>query len=237
MDMAKRKDAGTIETVLRLAEEAGVTIEKVDKGRLNVMSGDRPHQGLVLFAEPLSFIPIKVLAAPEAVEEGGRPKVWLVLDEVMDPQNFGALLRSAYFLGCSGVVICAKNSANLSPSVSKASAGSMEAFEVHSTDNLMRFLTSSKENGWEVVGAALDQASVPAAKVSLDKPTLLVLGNEGRGLRTLVKRCCDRLVQIEGGGKGLGAASGVGGDDEDGDMLDSLNVSVAAGILLHRLLC
>lgn len=67
-----------------------------------------------------------------------------------DPQNFGALLRTAYFLRCDKVVVCSKNSAPLSPAVSKASAGAMELMKVYSTDNLMKFLDSSKNNGWQV---------------------------------------------------------------------------------------
>ena len=74
----------------------------------------------------------------------------LVLDEVWDPQNFGALLRTAYFLGCDQVVTCSKNSAPLSPAVSKASSGAMELMDVYSSSNLMRFLDRSKANGWKV---------------------------------------------------------------------------------------
>jgi 21S rRNA (GM2251-2'-O)-methyltransferase len=75
----------------------------------------------------------------------------LVLDEVWDPQNFGALLRTAHYLGIDKVVACSKNSAPLSPSVSKASSGAMEMMDVYSTQNLMKFLDKSQENGWQVV--------------------------------------------------------------------------------------
>ena len=74
----------------------------------------------------------------------------LALDEVWDPQNFGALLRSSYFLGVDKVVVCAKNSAPLSPAVSKASAGAMEATDVYSTRNMMKFLEKAKASGWVV---------------------------------------------------------------------------------------
>lgn len=75
----------------------------------------------------------------------------LALDEVWDPQNFGALLRTAYFLKCDKVVVCSKNSAPLSPAVSRASAGAMEVMKVYSTDNMMKFLDKSKDNGWQVI--------------------------------------------------------------------------------------
>ncbi len=74
----------------------------------------------------------------------------LALDEVWDPQNFGALLRTAFFLKCDKVVVCSKNSAPLSPAVSRASAGAMEVMPVYSTDNMMKFLDKSRENGWQV---------------------------------------------------------------------------------------
>jgi len=79
----------------------------------------------------------------------------LALDEVWDPQNFGALLRTAYFLKCDKVVVCSKNSAPLSPAVSRASAGAMEIMKVYSTDNMMKFLDKSKDNGWQVTALLL----------------------------------------------------------------------------------
>ncbi|EKX45738.1 hypothetical protein GUITHDRAFT_86895 [Guillardia theta CCMP2712] len=166
---------------------------------------------------------------PEEESKDGHP-LWLVLDEVMDPQNLGALLRSAYFLGADGVIVCSKNSAGLTPSVSKASAGAMELYQVYSVSNLMQFLNWSKELGWQVIGSALGENSVPVSSTKLTKPTLLVMGNEGRGLRTNVLRECDVLVQVQ---------AIVASDLKDlgDDVLDSLNVSVAGGILIHHFLC
>jgi 21S rRNA (GM2251-2'-O)-methyltransferase len=120
----------------------------------------------------------------------------LALDEVFDPQNFGALLRSSYFLGVDKVVVCAKNSAPLSPVVSKASSGAMENMIVYSTDNMMRFLDKSKDNGWQVIGTDLGEKSKSLKQVAVEKPTIVVLGNEGHGLRTNIVRRCDVLVKI-----------------------------------------
>ena len=244
MDMAKRKDAAAIESIEQMAVDNDCEIVRTDKGRLNVMSENRPHQGVVLMCSKLEWEELKVMPpAPRTVDEGERLPVWLVLDEVMDPQNLGALLRSAFFLGSQGVVVCSKNSASLSPTVSKASAGALELRQVYSAKNLMQFLEMSKELGWYVVGAALGTESIAAGKLKLDKPTLLVLGNEGRGLRTNVLRLCDTLVQIQGGGLGAGAQGEadelelLGADVDTEGELDSLNVSVAGGILLHQLLC
>lgn len=157
----------------------------------------------------------------------------LVLDEVWDPQNFGALLRTSHYLGCDKIITCAKNSAPLSPTVSKASSGAMEVIDVYSTVNLMKFLDNSKENGWQVIGTALSGTSVRVEEMTLDRPTILVLGNEGHGIRTNILRRCDVLVKIPSmisGGGDEGTSSSSSSD------VDSLNVSVTGGILLHHIL-
>lgn len=157
--------------------------------------------------EPLSRIP-------------DSPKLWLVLDEVVDPQNLGALLRSAYFLGNTAVVVCSKNSAPPSPVVSAASAGALELASVWSTSNLPRTLQKAQEDGFRIVGAS---SSIPPGEGAslfeltelpkVDRPTILVLGSEGSGLRTLVARACTDFVRIPGG-------SGEPDDEEDASGVD-----------------
>ncbi len=260
-----------------------------DKGYLNTLCGNRPHQGFILKARPLQFEPILFLprvedaaAVPEAArgeataaveestpdegedaqeddEEGGegggarglaaaaaskKPpaapiaaaatgQVWLALDEVTDPQNFGALLRSAHFFGASGVVTCAKNSASLTATVSKSSAGAVEVMRVHSTANMMRFLKRSRENGWRVVGTSVTERSGPLHELPAGPgapPTIVVLGNEGYGVRTNVLRECEFLVEVAGDGGGAVA------DGATASTVDSLNVSVTGGVVLFHLL-
>lgn len=149
-------------------------------------------------------------------------RVVLALDEVSDPQNFGALLRSAYFLGVDKVVVCAKNSSPLSAVTSKASAGALELMTVYNAKNMMRFLDNCKTNGWQVVGTAVEDNAISMAELPLDKPTVLVLGNEGHGIRTNMLRRCDHLVKIE--------------HNVQDTLVDSLNVSVCGGILMHHLM-
>lgn len=265
-----------------------------DKGYLNTLCGNRPHQGFILKARPLQFEPILFLprideaetaatssaetpatttvaatadtepAAENGVDESqdgeeaaaatahpaaaaaASPKtsptplaaaaagqVWLALDEVTDPQNFGALLRTAHFFGASGVVTCAKNSASLTATVSKSSAGAVEVMRVHSTSNMMRFLRRSRENGWRVVGTSVSERSGPLHELPAGPgapPTIVVLGNEGYGVRTNVLRECEFLVEVAGDGGGAmaeGAAAST---------VDSLNVSVTGGVVLFHLL-
>lgn len=222
---AKRKDQTAVAKAVQAAKVAGAEICSTSKHDLNIISGNRPHQGLVLDCSPLSFVPIDRLEdADHSFKDLTKPPLWLVLDEVMDPQNFGAALRSAYFLGASGVLTCSRNSAPLSPVVSKASAGAMEAMPVYSAQNLPRTLASAAASGWQVVGATSDPSSVNCLDITVRQPTLLVLGNEGVGLRTTVRNVCQTLVKVDTGYVA------------DSDSVDSLNVSVATGILLHQFL-
>ncbi|MCE3050468.1 hypothetical protein HAX54_047301 [Datura stramonium] len=240
----KKKDKKGFERILRMAEKVGLGKKEVSKHDLNMITDNRPHQGLVLDASPLEMVGIKELE-PVSIEEESPP-LWVALDEVTDPQNLGAIIRSAYFFGASGIVLCAKNSAPLSGTVSKASAGSLELMELRSCKNMMQFLTSSAENGWRVLGGSVSSRAVPLHEIVPGAPTILVLGSEGTGLRPLVERSCTELVRIPGNIP----VDIIAGQDEDAESdnsisgqnfrsfmaVESLNVSVAAGVLLHHLI-
>lgn len=223
MDVANKKDEAGASEILARAAELKIPVKQFSKHDLNMLSDNRPHQGFILRAAPMQFI------RKDSMEStAGAFKCVLALDEVWDPQNFGALLRTCHFLGVDKVVVCAKNSAPLSPTVSKASSGAMELMDVYSTDNLMKFLDKSCEAGWQVVGTKLDPTALDLVNLPLLKPTILVLGNEGHGIRTNVIRRCTHLVKISS------SDSGSGGDE--GGVVDSLNVSVTGGIMLHHIL-
>lgn len=238
----KKKDKKGFEKILKMADKIGLRQNDISKHDLNMIADNRPHQGLVLDASPLEMVGIKELDPVST--EGEKGPLWLALDEVTDPQNLGAIIRSAYFFGASGVVLCAKNSAPLSGVVSKASAGSLELMELRSCRNMMQFLTSSAENGWRVLGAAVSSRAVPLNEVVPGAPTILVLGSEGTGLRPLVERSCTEIIRIPGNLPVDLMAKG----DENGEnveslgqeftsflAVESLNVSVAAGVLLNHL--
>ena len=145
MEISNKKDEKSAFEILKIAKEKGITVREFPKHDLNMLTDNRPHQGFVLRAAPLQFTRLDSLPKSESFQ------CVLALDEVWDPQNFGALLRTSHFLGVDKVVVCAKNSAPLSPTVSKASSGALEIIEVSSTDNMMRFLDKSQENGWQVL--------------------------------------------------------------------------------------
>jgi 21S rRNA (GM2251-2'-O)-methyltransferase len=243
----KKKDKKAVEKVLQMAENVGLKVIETSKHDLNMMMDNRPHQGLVLDASPLEMVNTKELD-PVRVEDGRKAPVWLALDEVMDPQKLGAIIRSAYYFGAEGVVLCAKNSAPLSGVVSKASAGSLELIELLSCRNMMQFLSSSAENGWRVLGGTIANKAIPLSEVDIGVPKILVLGSKGTGLRPLVERSCTDLVNIPGNVDGLigGVDADIDAGEEGGSFssnpglksffaVESLNVSVAAGVLLYHL--
>lgn len=242
----KKKDKKGFEKVLKIAEKIGLSVREISKHDLNMVVDNRPHQGLVLDSSPLEMVNIKEL--DPVSDEQDKGALWVALDEVTDPQNLGAIIRSSYFFGASGVVLCRKNSAPLSGVVSKASAGSLELMEIRSCKNMMQFLTSSSENGWRVLGGSVSSRAVPLREVAPGEPTIVVLGSEGTGLRPLVERSCTQLVRIPGNIPVDISLTRVEGDVEDDTKIhlsgeefqsfmavESLNVSVAAGVLLHHL--
>ncbi|CEI99891.1 Putative RNA methyltransferase, TrmH family, group 3 [Rhizopus microsporus] len=242
----KKKDESMIGSILVTAKDLNIRIQYTDKGKLNNFTQDKPHQGIVLQASPRETIEIEPLPRIEENKayrvfkknkqgQGApihllpsnthRSPFWLALDEIQDPHNLGSILRTAHFFGVDGVLVCSKNSAPLSPAVSKVSSGAMEAMDVFSTRNLVNFLKESSQNGWNIVGAAVETdntqsvSSIPSVN---SKPTILVLGNEGSGLRTNVKNVCHRFVAIPHFLENKFSGS-----------VDSLNVGVAAGILIY----
>ncbi|GJV23149.1 rRNA methyltransferase 1, mitochondrial [Tanacetum coccineum] len=186
--------------------------EGIDLSGKNKIKKDKKgfEKGLVLDASPLEMVNIREL--DRVVTDGDEESpLWLALDEVMDPQNLGAIIRSAYFFGASGVVLCARNSAPLNGIV---------------------------KNGWRVIGGSVAPRAVGLNEVTTGEPTILVLGSEGIGLRPLVKRSCTQLVKIPGN---IPVHSSPGLKDAETEGLhsflavESLNVSVTAGVLLHHL--
>ncbi len=207
--------------IIALANSLAVPVTQLDKGTMNSLTGNRPHQGYVLRSREL---PLESTHESEIFTAPASPSVWIALDEVQDPQNLGAILRSAHFLGDVGVLVCGKNSAPLSPSVSAASAGAMEIIDIVSTNNLPKALDAAKDAGYQVYGAAAGPSSVSMGEEPSAEKVVLVMGSEGTGLRSLVSRSCDNLVAIPGA-------------ESEGDAgVDSLNVSVTAGIMLHHFL-
>lgn len=211
--LARSAHGGIVRDLVLEAKRRGVVVQFVDPHRLDHLS-PAAHQGVVALTAarpPAGLDDILDLAR----ERGEAPFV-LALDGVEDPANLGALIRTADAAGVHGVVIPRHRAAGLSPAVARTSAGAIEHVPVATVTNLVRALEELKQSGLWVVGA---DPSAPQAynALRLVPPLVVVMGGEGRGLSRLVREHCDLLVRLPMRGK-----------------VASLNVSVAAGVLLFE---
>jgi 23S rRNA (guanosine2251-2'-O)-methyltransferase len=208
------RDDRRIQEILSLASKHRVPIERVDVQALDRAARGGVHQGVVADVEAPREYSVQDLVLPPS---GGRPLI-VVLDGVEDPHNVGAILRTCDAVGATGVIRQERHSAALDGVVGKASAGAVAHVRIATVVNIARALEELKQGDVWTVG--LDgQAPEPYTAVDWTLPSAIVLGAEGTGLRRLVRDRCDRLVHIPM----LGAVT-------------SLNVSVAAGIVLYEAL-
>ncbi|XP_044286324.1 rRNA methyltransferase 1, mitochondrial [Varanus komodoensis] len=216
-----------VEKFSQYAEERGIPVKMVRRTVLDLLCKHGVHQGVCLEVTPLRPIDWKDGLSDE-VPCTESQSLWLALEGIKDPMNLGAVLRSAHFLGVDGIVMTRRNSCPLTPVVSKASSGAMEVLDVFHTADLQSFLKAKSEQGWEILGTTghgKTEDGIPLVN-SLDfcwtRPSVLVLGSEGDGLSPETRRLCHRMLTISPGRK---LPPGI----------ESLNVSVAAGILLHSI--
>ncbi|XP_036882879.1 rRNA methyltransferase 1, mitochondrial isoform X3 [Manis javanica] len=216
--------------LLRVAEARDIPVLRLSRQKLDALCRYHVHQGVCMEVSPLQ--PRSWAEVGEAKPGDDSQQLWLVLEGLQDPRNLGAVLRSAHFLGVDKIITSRRNSCPLTPIVSKASAGAMEVMDVFSTDDLAAFLQAKAQQGWLVAGTVgcPEPEIAPSSEIPItscldflwEQPTLLVLGNEGSGLSREVQASCRLLLTILPGRQ---LPPG----------LESLNVSVAAGILLHTI--
>jgi 23S rRNA (guanosine2251-2'-O)-methyltransferase len=188
--------------------DAGVPVHQAAADELSARCGSAEHQGVCAAVEPFRYAHGgELLKAPDALI--------VVLDQVQDPRNLGAICRSAECAGASGVVIAERRAAEVTPAVCKASSGAVEHLPVARTRNIADFLLEARAAGLWCYGAHAG-ASVAYDAVDYAGPAALVLGSEGRGLRPRVTSCCDQLVAIPLLGR-----------------IGSLSVGAAAAVLLY----
>jgi 23S rRNA (guanosine2251-2'-O)-methyltransferase len=204
-----------IETAVAVAKDRGITVEFRPRALVADLAASPTHQGMVAVAGEFSYARVEDMLA--AAGQAGEPPLLLVLDSITDPQNFGALVRSAEVLGAHGVIVPDKHAAPVTGAVVKASAGASERMRIARVHNLLGVLDRLREEGLEVWGGAAGGEAKPLAEAVLAGPVAIVVGGEGRGLRTAVARRCSALVQIPQRGQ-----------------VASLNASVAGAILLYE---
>jgi 23S rRNA (guanosine2251-2'-O)-methyltransferase len=208
-----REDARA-EEIATLARAAGISVQRVDARKLDEWTDGASHQGVVADAEPSrGWSEDELYAQLDALEV---PALLLLLDGVQDPHNLGACLRTADACGVHALIVPRDRAAGLTPVARKVAAGAAETVPLVTVTNLARTMRALKERNLWLIGADA-QAGQPACEADLKGPVGLVLGSEGEGMRRLTRESCDTLVRLPLGGA-----------------VESLNVSVAAGMLLYE---
>ena len=205
-----------LQRLAALAKEAGAVVVPVDRRKLDAMSFTHAHQGIIAQAAARDYCSIDEILA-EAESRGEAPLL-VLCDDLSDPHNLGAIMRSAECAGAHGIIIPKRRSVGLTATVAKASAGAVEYMKVARVANLNSAIAELKEKGVWVFGTAAE-GSVPMYRADLRGPAAIVIGNEGDGISPLVRKNCDMLLSIPMRGK-----------------ISSLNASAAASILLYEAL-
>ena len=205
---------GPIQTILREAKKHDVKVNFVEKDRLNGMSATGHHQGVIAIAASYSYAEMEDILAKAA--EKGEPPFIIILDGVEDPYNLGAIVRTANQAGAHGVIIPKNRAVGLTASVARTSAGALNYTPVAKVTNIARTMEDLKKQGLWFVCADMDGTVM--YDLDLTGPIGLVIGNEGSGVSELVKKNCDFIASIPMKGE-----------------IDSLNASVAAGILSYEI--
>ncbi len=196
------------------AKAAGIVIVTVDRRKLDQMSVTRAHQGVIAQAAAHDYVTVDEIL--EYARQKGEQPLLVICDELSDPHNLGAILRTAECAGAHGVIIPKRRSVGLTAVVAKASAGAVEYMKVARVTNITATIRSLKEKGVWVYGTAANGA-VPLQKADLRGPSAVVIGNEGDGMSRLVAESCDLKISIPMKGR-----------------ISSLNASAAAAIMLYE---
>ncbi len=205
---------GPVRTILREAKKGDTVVSFVPKERLDQMSGTGKHQGVVAFAAAYEYAEVEDIL--KNAQEKGEPPFVLILDGIEDPHNLGAIIRTANQAGAHGIIIPKRRAAGLTATAAKSSAGAIHYTPVAKVTNLVQTMEELKEQGLWFVCA--DMGGELMYRQNLTGPVGLVIGSEGEGVSRLVREKCDFITKIP-----------MFGD------IDSLNASVAAGVLAYEI--
>lgn len=214
--VAKGDVEGSINVILGLAKEKRIVVKEVDRKKLDFMSVSKAHQGVIAMVTPYKYFSVEEILR-YAEEKNEKPFI-IILDEIEDPHNFGAIIRSAEVCGAHGIIIPKRRNVGVTAIVYKSSAGAVEHARIAKVANLNAVIDELKEKGIWIYGADMDGESF-CFDVNFSGAVALVIGNEGKGISKLTKNKCDVLTKIPMVGK-----------------INSLNASVAGGILMYEVL-
>ena len=206
---------GSISVICRMAREQGIVIKQVNEQKLNKMANGASHQGVIAMTACAEYVEIEDIL--EIAKEKNEPPFIIICDEIEDPHNLGAIIRTAEASGAHGVIIPKRRSASLNHTVYKTSAGAAAWVPVARVSNLSQAVDTLKENGVWIYGT--DSSGEDYRNVTFDGAVGLVIGSEGFGVSRLLKEKCDFLLRLPMVGK-----------------ITSLNASVAGGIFMYEVL-
>jgi len=213
--VAEGEIQGSVKELVYDAKASGAIIQEVERTRLDKLSVTGAHQGIIAYVAMKEYCTVEEILNV-ARERNEQPFI-LILDGICDPQNLGAIIRSAECAGVHGIIIQQRRAVGLTPVVAKCSAGAIEYMHIARVTNISQTIEKlKKENIW-IYGASMEGKNY--AKMNLTGPIALVIGSEGDGISQLVKKNCDCLVSLPQKGS-----------------IDSLNASVATGILIYDVL-
>ena len=204
----------TLGHIASKARAAGIVVVEADKRKLDGMSRTHAHQGVIALAAVREYVSVESML--QSAADRGEAPLLVVCDEISDPHNLGAIIRTASCAGAHGVIIPKRRSVGLTAVVGKASAGALEYMPVARVSNLVNTIKELKERGVWVCGTAAD-GDTSLYRADLKGPTAIVIGSEGDGMSRLVAESCDYKVSIPMRGS-----------------ISSLNASAAAAILLYE---
>ncbi len=214
--VAKGERHGAIKEIIGQARSQGLVVQEVDPAKLDQITEGMRHQGVVAMVAPVAYAELEDILG-KAQESGEQPFI-VLLDELEDPHNVGAILRTSDATGVHGVLLPKRRSSRLTATVAKTSAGAVEYVPVARIGNISQTLKKLKKQGLWVVGADMD-GDKNYYEADLTGPIVVVVGSEGQGMGRLTKEECDFVVRIPMKGK-----------------ITSLNASVACSLLLYEVL-
>lgn len=211
----KGKYEGSIVPIIKKAKENGIIIQEADKAKLDAASEGGSHQGVIAYVSAYEYSDVNDIL--NAARDKGEPPFVIICDKITDPHNLGAIIRTANCVGVHGVIIPKRNSVGLNSTVAKASAGAVEYTRVAKVTNIVSAIEDLQKEGLWITAADMDGEEM--YNIDLKGAVGLVIGSEGEGVSRLVREKCDFIASIPMTGR-----------------INSLNASVAAGVLMYEAL-
>lgn len=212
--VSRGNKTGTVSAILAKAHQNNIPIKEVDSKKLDYMCGGAVHQGIIARTAVKEYSSIEDIFS--LAEERNEPPFIVILDEIEDPHNLGAIIRTGECAGIHGIIIPKRHSSGLTFTVNKASAGAIEYIPIVRVTNIVSVIKELKEKGVWIYAADMDGENIYSS--DLTGSIAVVLGSEGKGISRLVKENCDKIISLPMKGK-----------------INSLNVSVAAGIIMYEI--